>query len=375
MSILHCVYKLICAVNPSVADSLRRWCKNERAPWELTQEEADKASYFVDLPKKPISTIRAELRQLCMGNNGSYTPAATIEHYFMLGLDCSGTDVSNFIFQQRYDGLRNKKQPRFAAMLKHKYYTAAYLNSQGINISLPLGEMNAAGQIFNGGEWKPLKQVLERDNRTHYFCKLKDGNQGRGHVVIDYLNGKFYKEGKEQTDAEIYKELDNHTIEPRIIQHPVLNEMYEHAVSNVRLITLSHEGEVFLYAQAILVGSRGGRVSNLGFGGIIIGVDSNGVMKGSGIYKSSAGFGATRQHPDSGIIFDGFQIPMWQEAVGLALRGHAALRDIQSIGWDIAITPQGPIVIEANDEWGTMTQCFGGHHHKELIIKYFDLKE
>lgn len=367
------ISKYICS--PRLAECVRRWYKKERSPWMLTQEEVDKASCFVGLPKKPLSTIRNELRQLCTGGNGSWTIEATINHYFMLGLDRRDSDVSNFVFQERYDRLRNKKQPKFAAMLKHKYYTASYLNSQGINISLPLGEINADGQIFNGGEWKPLKQVLEKDNRVHYFCKQKDGCQGRGHVIIDYLNGKFFKDGKAQPDGEIYKELNNHTIEPRIIQHPALNKIYEHAVSNVRLITLSHEGEIFLYAQAILVGSRGERVSNLGFGGIVIGLDPNGVMKDIGIYTSSVGYGAINQHPDSGIIFEGFQIPMWREAVELALRGHAALRDIHSIGWDIAITPQGPIIIEANDEWGTMTQCLGGYHHKNLIRKYFELEE
>jgi hypothetical protein len=369
------LYKFFHLVAPRKADAFRRLCKGERLPWQLTQEEADRASYFKDLPKKPLAVIHAELEHICQDGNGSYCAEISIEHYFMLGLDCEGSDASLFVFQERYDIIRNKKQPRFAAMLKHKYYTAAYLNSQGVNISMPLGEVDANGQIFNRGEWKSLKYVLEQDNKTHYFCKLKDGNQGRGHVIVEYRDGKFYKDGKEQTDVEIYKELDNHTIEPCIMQHQALNDIYPQAVSNVRLITLSHEGEVFLYAQAILVGSRGGRVSNLGFGGIIIGVDSHGVMKGRGIYKSALGYGSYVQHPDSGVVFEGTQIPMWKEAVELALRGHAALRDIHSIGWDIAITPQGPIIIEANDEWGTMTQCFGGHHHKDLIRKYFNLEE
>lgn len=375
MSILHFLYRGAHKCAPRFAECVRRWLKNERAPWELSQEEVDHASFFAALPKKNLRVIQSELKYLCQEGNGSWGNDTTILHYFMLGLDCVGSDVREFVFQQRYDELRNAKQPVFATMLKHKYYTAAYLKSQGVNISLPLGEINARGEIFHGGEWKPLKLVLEQDNQVHYFCKLKDGNQGRGHVILDYQNGNFYKAGKMQSDDEIYSEIDNHTIEPLIVQHDELNKMYDKAVSNVRLVTLNHQGEIILYAQAVLVGSGGGRVSNLGFGGIIIGLDANGVMKEWGVYKSASGFGAVKQHPDSGIVFEGFKIPMWKESVELAKLGHAALRDIHSIGWDIAITPQGPIIIEANDAWGTMTQCFGGYHHKELIKKYFDLKE
>lgn len=375
MSILHFLYRRAHKCAPKLSEHLRYCLKNERQQWALTQEEADKATYFADKPKKALSIICKELEYLCHGNNGSWSAEVTIQHYFMLGLDCVGSDINEFVFQQRYDELRDAKQPPYAKMLKHKYYTAAYLKSQGVNISMPLGEINALGEIFHGGKWKTLKQVLENDNQVHYFCKLKDGNQGRGHVIIDYQNGKFYKAGKEQPDEEVYKELENHIIEPLIVQHEELNKVYDKAVSNIRLVTISHHGEIILYAQAILVGARGGSVSNLGFGGIIIGIDSNGLMKEQGIYKSASGFGSTKQHPDSGVVFSGFQIPMWQNAVELAKKGHAALRDIHSIGWDIAITPQGPIIIEANDAWGTMTQCFGGYHHKELIKKYFDLKE
>ncbi len=371
MNILHTFYKLLHSIAPNIADSLRLLLKHQRKPWMLTQEEANQYSCFSDLPRKKIKTIQSELNFLCRKGNGSWSYSSTINHYFMLGLDCINSNLNDFMFQEKYDKLRNAKQPAFAKMLEHKYYTAAYLKSQGINISLPLGEINKKGEIFYKGEWKPLKSVLEEDNKVHYFAKLKDGMQGLGHIIVEYRDGTLYKDNQVWKDHEAYSELDNHTIEPFIVQHKELNRIYNQAVSNVRLVTLNHHGQIILYAQAILIGSRGAHVSNIRFGGIVVGVDSNGILQERGIYKSSDGFKSCKQHLDSGIVFKGFQIPMWQEAVDLALKAHASLRDIHSIGWDIAITSQGPIIIEANEEWGTMTQCFGGHHHMHLIKKYF----
>ena len=41
---------------------------------------------------------------------------------------------------------------------------------------------------------------------------------------------------------------------------------------------------------------------------------------------------------------------------------HEKLGDIHSIGWDIAITKDGPIFIEGNDNWelSLMQACNGG---------------
>ena len=55
------------------------------------------------------------------------------------------------------------------------------------------------------------------------------------------------------------------------------------------------------------------------------------------------------QHPDSQIRFADVRIPFVQEAVDLAEKLHEKLSSIRVIGWDIAITSDGPVFIEGND--------------------------
>jgi hypothetical protein len=57
-------------------------------------------------------------------------------------------------------------------------------------------------------------------------------------------------------------------------------------------------------------------------------------------------------HPDSGEPIAGQTVPMWSEVVALALEAQSSLPELRSIGWDIAVTDQGPLLVEANSTYG-----------------------
>ena len=44
----------------------------------------------------------------------------------------------------------------------------------------------------------------------------------------------------------------------------------------------------------------------------------------------------------------GRTLPLWEEVKALAVRAHAAFDDRAIVGWDIAILPDGPAVVEGN---------------------------
>ena len=53
-------------------------------------------------------------------------------------------------------------------------------------------------------------------------------------------------------------------------------------------------------------------------------------------------------HPTTGVVFDGFQIPCFQEAKELVLKAALESDKILVVGWDVAISENGPVVIEGN---------------------------
>lgn len=75
-----------------------------------------------------------------------------------------------------------------------------------------------------------------------------------------------------------------------------------------------------------------------------------GVLRG-GKRLSDAGTGLVEvtHHPRTGLPLDGFEVPHWSAAVELARRAHAdAFREFRALGWDVAVTADGPVLLEAN---------------------------
>ena len=57
-------------------------------------------------------------------------------------------------------------------------------------------------------------------------------------------------------------------------------------------------------------------------------------------------------HPHSQIAFTGLSIPYWREILQLVHNAHKhRLKHLPSAGWDVAILPTRPILIEANPIW------------------------
>lgn len=92
-------------------------------------------------------------------------------------------------------------------------------------------------------------------------------------------------------------------------------------------------------------------LDNLSGGGVATGITDEGALKPFAYYADPTK-AALREHPDTGVIFSGREIPYFREAVNLAYKAHALFPHTYSIGWDIAITSNGPLIIEANVAWG-----------------------
>jgi len=59
-------------------------------------------------------------------------------------------------------------------------------------------------------------------------------------------------------------------------------------------------------------------------------------------------------HPDTGAPITGFRIPFWSQTVALALHAHERLGHNPCIGWDIAVLPSGPVLLEGNWNAGVL---------------------
>ena len=55
------------------------------------------------------------------------------------------------------------------------------------------------------------------------------------------------------------------------------------------------------------------------------------------------------KHPDTGVGFVGFSIPMWDKCKALVSEAVPLTKGVPMVGWDIAITAEEPTIIEVNE--------------------------
>jgi len=56
-------------------------------------------------------------------------------------------------------------------------------------------------------------------------------------------------------------------------------------------------------------------------------------------------------HPVTGCELIGYQFPQWQAMNDLVVKAAKAFSPLRTIGWDVACTDTGPVIVEANSRW------------------------
>jgi hypothetical protein len=56
-------------------------------------------------------------------------------------------------------------------------------------------------------------------------------------------------------------------------------------------------------------------------------------------------------HPETHVRFEGIKLPFWAEAAALAEEAAGKFLPLRTLGWDVALTGDGPVIVEANFYW------------------------
>jgi len=139
-------------------------------------------------------------------------------------------------------------------------------------------------------------------------------------------------------------------VEEYVVQHPDIMALSSSGLNTVRVFTQIHQGEVHFLGARFRI-SVNSPVDNMGAGNLAAPVDMDtGLLTGPGVYSD-----ITREdqalHPVSGQSITGFCIPYWKEVMELARSAALHAPENRSVGWDIAVTEEGPELIEGNHNW------------------------
>ena len=178
------------------------------------------------------------------------------------------------------------------------------------------------------------------------FAKINHGDCGRG---VEKLYIRDFPDAAAMYDY--VKKNDLVVLEHVLPQHEEMARLHPQSVNCMRIVTDRVDDQVYIAYVTVKMGRGDGYRDNSGQGGVLCRVDPD-----TGKIVSDATddyFNVYDRHPDTGIVFKGYQIPMMAEAIALAKEAALVVPKVRHIGWDIAITPDGPAIIEGNDFPGT----------------------
>ncbi|MGM9614319.1 MAG: sugar-transfer associated ATP-grasp domain-containing protein [Oscillospiraceae bacterium] len=229
-----------------------------------------------------------------------------------------GAEMKSVATKEEWDWIANKYQfnTKFAKFIKREY--------------LHIDESTLEEEIV----------AFIRKHGT-VLSKELNNTQGKGIKRISF---------DPTTTQAVVKELrqGEHLVEQFIVQHSDMIKINPTSVNTIRIGTvLDKNHKAHVIGATLRAGGKDKFVDNFHSGGVAYPVDfESGIVCGKG-RNNTSGTGFIR-HPSTDFKVLGFEVPNYDIAKKTVMEAAEMLDKLYYIGWDVAITPDGVELIEAN---------------------------
>ncbi len=208
---------------------------------------------------------------------------------------------------------------------------------------------NARFSEFIGREWIDLRETgalavrAFLDARGRAMLKVPDSLSGHGIRKVE-------RDDVDDVDAFLADALEHRQflLEGYIDQHPEMASLCPTSVNSLRVITY-FDGERLHPLASVLKMGNGGDIDNFSNGGMYTMLDETGTARFAAFDESGTSYAV---HPLTGTSIVGFRVPLYDEVMPMLERAARVVPEVPYVGWDIAITPGGPVIIEGNPNSG-----------------------
>lgn len=259
---------------------------------------------------------------------------------------------------------------KYFSLARNKYMAHKMLENTGVRKSeLYCYYQPEARYIFSdesANDIAGVLRILQAKNVQTCVIKTTESSHGDNVWVIKGVDYKDDDAVMTRFDGEKIKlssvlEQDALIFESVVHQTKQFASFNESSVNTVRFMTTLHpDGSAKIIATFIKIGRAGKCVDNAGGGGNVdVCVDTEtGEIKYAIQYDGWRNIKDIERHPDSGTQLNGVIIENWQVIKEEVIKFQQCFPYCKAAGWDIAITDDGPVVIEVNDFWDRTGQYF-----------------
>ncbi len=237
------------------------------------------------------------------------------------------------------------------------------ITMQGLGLPIPRAlavyhPFRGAGQAQTLGDTAALEAFLRDGASFPFFAKPIDGMFSLGCWSIEALSPSgdmlVSSDGERVAVEDFCRYVEGrgrcgYLFQEQLHPHQTLAEAWGERVSTIRIFTFITERGPEIFRAACKICANGNIADNFWRTGNVLGAID--LERGS-IVRAVSGTGADQvqitEHPDTGQPIVGLELPDWQAALDLCLAAAATLPAIRTQSWDIALTSQGPVLVEAN---------------------------
>lgn len=233
-------------------------------------------------------------------------------------------------------------------------------------------EFNARFNAYLDRDWALMR---EKENAIAFLQKHEaliikplDGSCGIG---VRKLRTADFGSAEQAYDA-LWASDGNALLEELIQQHPAVSAIYPDSVNTVRAVTLYKDGKARVITTCFRMGQGGNHVDNLNAGGLVVPVDEKtGTIRLRAMDKEKK---VHTHHPSTGNAITGFQFPDWEKAMALVCRAAEEIPQLGYLGWDVAFSVNGPVLVEGNEYPGNGLLQLPEHTPDKIgIMPKFDI--
>ena len=224
--------------------------------------------------------------------------------------------------------------------------------------------------------------TIVADAPTDLFIKPIDGTFGEGAFVATRKGSVVQFEGRSGSLQDLFAYLSETLehepawlIQPRLRCHDKIASIMSRGVGTVRIVTCMDNGKGKILFALLKITVGGNAADNFHYGvtgNLLARVDLESgrlyAARGSA-RKDWPAMDVFTHHPETGAPIEGVTLPEWDGIVHLALTAQESLPLLKSTGWDIACTPDGPVLVEANASYSVdiLQVAYGRGLKRELL--------
>ena len=192
------------------------------------------------------------------------------------------------------------------------------------------------------------------------FVKPRCGARGEGTMMWRRLAADRYQapDGASQSWAVVVAEIaaasqqQAYLVQPCLTNHPALEALSPGALATARLVTgRTPAGEIVTVAATFKMAWQPSIINTHGLNSAI-GLTTGQLARAYSYGPICPGYDT---HPVTGARITGVTLPDWLAAVALAHQAHHCFPGYVFLGWDVAFTDQGILLLEGNAGWDVMT--------------------